>query len=219
LVWILLLGALAALVAAAFKGILQRTEGLAERVVLAQPWRAGAGGLAVGVLALWLPEVAGNGYEPLNQILDHRLVTATILALLLAKIIATSASVASGVPGGIFTPMLLVGAATGTLWAHLIGVVSPSSSPDPGAYALVGMAATTAASIHAPLTAAVLVFELSGDYAMVVPLILATAVSTSLSRAIGGESVYATELRRRGVRWELTLEGREVAHDGVSGRP
>jgi len=219
LAWILLLGVLAALVAAAFKGILQRTEGLAERVDLAQPWRAAVGGLAVGVLALWLPEVAGNGYEPLNQILDHRLVTATILALLLAKIIATSASVASGVPGGIFTPMLLVGAATGTLWAHLIGVVSPSSSPDAGAYALVGMAATTAASIHAPLTAAVLVFELSGDYAMVVPLILATAVSTSLSRAIGGESVYATELRRRGVRWELTLEGREVAQDGVSGRP
>jgi len=218
LVWILILGALAALAAAAFKEILKQTEGLAERAFLVQPWRAAAGGLAVGILAVWLPEVAGNGYEPLNQILDHRFLMATILALLLAKILATSASVASGVPGGIFTPMLLTGAATGTLFAHVIAMVSPSSLPDAGAYALVGMAATTAASIHAPLTAAVLVFELSGDYAIVVPLILATAVSTSLSRAMGGESVYATELRRRGVRWELTLEGREIAQDDVSAR-
>jgi CIC family chloride channel protein len=218
LVWILLLGVLAALVAGAFKKVLGWTEGLAERAFRVQPWRAAAGGLVVGVLAVWLPTVAGNGYEPLNQILDHRLVTATILALLLSKIIATSASVASGVPGGIFTPMLLAGAATGTLWASLIAVLSPSSAPDIGAYALVGMAATTAASIHAPLTAAVLVFELSGDYAIVVPLILATAVSTSISRALGGESVYATELRRRGVRWELTLEGRQVAQDDAPAR-
>lgn len=97
-----------------------------------------------------------------------------------------------------------------------MAVIAPASSPDVGAYALVGMAATTAASIHAPLTAAVLVFELSGDYAIVLPLILATAVSTALSRTIGGESVYATELRRRGLGWELTLEGRELdrSHEG-----
>jgi chloride channel protein, CIC family len=147
------------------------------------------------------------------------LVTTTVALLLVAKIIATSASVGSGVPGGIFTPMLLVGAATGVLWAQLIALVSPWSSPDPGAYALVGMAATTAASIHAPLTAAVLVFELSGDYAIVLPLMLATAASVSLSRAIGGESVYTTELRRRGLGWELTLEGRRVDRYGTTSVP
>jgi CIC family chloride channel protein len=154
--------------------------------------------------------VAGNGFEPLNQILNHELLTMAVVLLLVAKIVATSASVASGVPGGIFTPMLLVGAATGSLWAQLVTKVSPALTPDAGTYALVGMAATTAASIHAPLTAAVLVFELSGDYAIVLPLILATAVSTSLSRAIGGESVYESELRRRGLGWELTLEGRAI---------
>ena len=100
-------------------------------------------------------------------------------------------------------------------------LLSPSSVPDAGAYALVGMAATTAASIHAPLTSAVLVFELSGDYAMVLPLMLATALATSLSRAIGGESVYDSELRRRGLGWELTLEGRQIdraAADSVKSR-
>jgi CIC family chloride channel protein len=151
----------------------------------------------------------------LNQILDRQLQPVAVSLLLVAKIVATSASVASGVPGGIFTPMLLVGAATGSLWAQLVVWLSASSAPDAGAFALVGMAATTAASIHAPLTAAVLVFELSGDYAMVLPLILATAISTSLSRAIGGESVYASELlRRRGIGWELTLEGRQLERDG-----
>jgi len=170
--------------------------------------------LIVGLLAVWLPSVTGNGYEPLNQILDQRLALTAVALLLAAKMIATSASVASGIPGGIFTPMLLAGAACGTLFAALVAAVSPGTAPDPGTAALIGMAATTAASIHAPLTAAVLVFELSGDYAIVVPLILATAAATAVSRAIGGESVYAAELRRRGLGWELTLEGRELDHDG-----
>jgi CIC family chloride channel protein len=73
------------------------------------------------------------------------------------------------------------------------------------------MAAATAASIHAPLTAAVLVFELSGDYAIVLPLLLVTAIATTASRAMGALSVYEAELRRRGLGWKLTLEGREVA--------
>lgn len=208
--WLLALGIVAALVAAGFKWFLTRAEELAERAATTQPWRATAGGLAVGLIAVWLPNVAGNGFEPLNQMLNQEITMVAIAWLLVAKVVATSASVASGVPGGIFTPMLLVGAATGSLWAQFVTLVSPASLPDAGAYALVGMAATTAASIHAPLTAAVLVFELSGDYAMVLPLILATAVSTSLSRAIGGASVYESELRRRGLAWELTLEGRQV---------
>jgi CIC family chloride channel protein len=213
--WLVALGAAGALVAAGFKWSLSHAERLAEGVFSAQPWRASAGGLTVGLLAVWIPDIAGNGFEPLNQILNHELLTVAVTLLLVMKIIATSLSVASGVPGGIFTPMLLVGAATGSLWAQVVSLISPSSLPDAGAYALVGMAAATAASIHAPLTAAVLVFELSGDYAIVLPLILATTIATSLSRAIGGESVYVSELRRRGLAWELTLEGRQIEQDSA----
>jgi CIC family chloride channel protein len=72
------------------------------------------------------------------------------------------------------------------------------------------MAAATAASIHAPLTAAVMIFELSGDYPIALPLILATIVATAASKALGSESVYETELRKKGVRWDITLEGRQV---------
>jgi CIC family chloride channel protein len=136
-----------------------------------------------------------------------------MLVLLVAKVVATSASVSSGVPGGIFTPMLLVGGAVGALYAHGAALLGVTASANAGGYALVGMAATTAASIHAPLTAAVLVFELSGDYPIVLPLLLATVVATSISRALGTDSIYEAELRRKGLRWRVTLEGRELSDE------
>jgi CIC family chloride channel protein len=106
--------------------------------------------------------------------------------------------------------VLLVGGVTGVLWAQVVPLFGFSSAAYAGGYALVGMAATTAASIHAPLTAAVLVFELSGDYPIVLPLLVATVVATSLSRGLGSKSVYEAELNRKGLGWELTLEGRRV---------
>jgi CIC family chloride channel protein len=210
------LGVLSAAAALGFKRTLALAEDWFERYPMPRPLRAAVGGAVVGLIALALPDVAGNGYEPLNAILDHRLPIAAVTLLLVAKVLATSASVACGVPGGIFTPMLLVGAALGTIWAQFVPPLVASSQPaSAGSYALVGMAATTAASIHAPLTAAVLVFELSGDYAIVLPLLLATAVSTALSRVLGSESVYESELRRKGLGWELTIEGRTVTTDRV----
>src|SRR6266511_1202919 len=203
------LGALAAVAAFLFKKILRFSENRFERRPLPQPLRAAAGGFVVGAIAMWLPAVAGNGYEPLNALLDTPMPLAAVGVLLAAKVVATSASVACGVPGGIFTPMLLIGAALGTAWSDLVGHATSITSTA-GSYALVGMAATTAANIHAPLTAAVMIFELSGDYPVALPLLLATVVSTSVSRALGSESVYETELRRKGLGWDLTLEGRRM---------
>lgn len=203
------LGVAAAVAASGFKRVLASFENWFERHPAPQPWRAMMGGALVGAIAVWLPDVAGNGYEPLNAMLDRRMLVSAVGVLLVAKVIATSGAIASGVPGGIFTPMLLVGAALGTVWSHLVGL-STTSLPSAGSYALVGMAATTAASIHAPLTAAVMIFELSGDYPIVLPLLLATVVSTAVSRRLGSESVYEAELRRRGLGWDLTLEGRRM---------
>ena len=83
-----------------------------------QPLRATLGGFLVGAIAIWLPAVVGNGYEPLNRILDSGIAVSAVVVLVIAKIIATSGSVASGIPGGIFTPMLLVGAALGAGWSN-----------------------------------------------------------------------------------------------------
>ena len=202
-----LLGIAAAVVALVFKTVLAILERWFDAHPIPQPFRATMGGLVVGAIAMWLPAVVGNGYEPLNGILDSGIAVSAVVVLVAAKMLATSASVASGIPGGIFTPMLLVGAALGAGWSDIAGFGPVSNA---GSYALVGMAAATAASIHAPLTAAIMVFELSGDYLIVLPLILATVVATAASKALGAESVYEAELRKRGLGWEMTLEGRQV---------
>jgi CIC family chloride channel protein len=203
------LGVAAALAAVLFKAVLARFERWFEGHSVPQPWRAMLGGGLVGLIAMWLPAVAGNGYETLNAMLDRPMLVGTVAVLALAKMCATSGAISSGMPGGIFTPMLLVGASLGMVWAHLIQLATPFT-PSAGSYALVGMAATTAASIHAPLTAAVMIFELSGDYPIVLPLLIATVVATAASRGLGSESVYSSELRRRGLGWDLTLEGRQM---------
>lgn len=205
------LGLVAALAAQVFMRMLSLGEKGFAASRLGQPWRAAAGGLVVGTLAVWLPEVTGNGYEPLNAILDGAIPLGFLLWLLIAKAVATTASVSSGSPGGVFTPTLFIGAAVGVSFQHLlVALVGAPSIAGAGAYALVGMAATTAATTHAPMMAALLVFELSGDYAIALPLLLATAIAAATSRLLRQDSIYGAELRKRGIAWELTLEGRRV---------
>jgi CIC family chloride channel protein len=203
------IGVAAALGAMAFKAVLAAAERAFGDGVSGQPLRAAIGGAVVGAIAMSMPAVAGNGYEPLHRLLDAPVGIPILAALAVAKVIATSASVGSGIPGGIFTPMLLVGAVLGIGWSETLAVLG-ITAPNPGGCALVGMAATTAASIHAPITAAVMIFELSGDYPLVLPLLVSTTVAAALSRLLGSESVYDAELRKRGLGWNLTLEGREL---------
>ncbi len=205
------LGLVSAFVAQAFMRLLTAGEAAFAKSRLPQPWRAGAGGLIVGAVALWLPQVTGNGYEPLNAMLNGAIPLGLVVWLLVAKSFTTTASVSSGSPGGVFTPTLFLGASVGVCFQHVLAFALGSAPlGGPGAYALVGMAATTAATTHAPLMAAVLVFELSGDYAIVLPLLLATAIATFLSRVMRADSIYGAELRKRGLAWELTLEGRRL---------
>lgn len=198
-------GLVAAAVAFAFTRLLAFGERTFRRAWLRPPWRQALGGLGAGAIIVVLPQVAGNGYEPLNGILDGELSIHVVAVLLVAKCVATTSSVASGSPGGVFTPTLLIGGCTG----YLAGVALQAANLDvgpPGGYALVGMAAATAAATHAPLMAALLAFELSGDYAVVLPLMLATALATALARMLGRDSIYTAELRARGVSWEITIE-------------
>lgn len=202
------LAVVAALVSVGFMLLLSWGERQFKRMALAAPLRAAAGGLLTGLCVAVLPDVAGNGYEPLNRLLDGSILPELVLLLLLGKLVATVSTVASGSPGGVFTPTLLVGGAVGLLYGATLGRLAHVGPA--GGYALVGMAAATAACTHAPLMAAVLVFELSGDYAIVLPLVLATAVATTVSRRLRPQSIYAAELKRRGVSWELTFEGRRM---------
>jgi len=201
------LGVFTAFTAQAFMRVLSRGEDWFERSRLGLPWRPALGGILAGLVIALVPEVAGNGYEPLNALLDAKLALGFVALLLVGKMLATTASVSSGSPGGVFTPTLLVGGASGFLYASALTAAGLPLGPPEG-YALVGMAAATAATVHAPLMAAVMAFELSGDYAVVLPLMMATATATVVSRWLRSESIYTAELRERGVGWELTLEGR-----------
>lgn len=201
----------AALVAFGFARLVSLAERMFRQPWLRAPWRQALGGLGAGAIIAVIPSVAGNGYEPLNTLLDGTSGIAVVGVLLIAKAVATSASVGAGSPGGVFTPTLLIGGCTGYLAGYLLNNLGFDVGP-PGGYALIGMAAAIAAATHAPLMAAVLAFELSGDYAVALPLILATALATAFARTLGRDSIYMAELREKnGISWELTMSGREMS--------
>lgn len=203
------LGLCTVFAAQGFMRLLSFGERAFRRSWLPLPWRPALGGLLAGAVIAVVPEVAGNGYEPLSSLLDARFSLGFVALLLVAKCVATTASVSSGSPGGVFTPSLLVGGAVGVLFAAALDALGFAIGPA-GGYALVGMAAATAATTHAPLLAAVMAFELSGDYAIAMPLVVATALAALLSRQLRRDSIYTAELRRRGVSWEMTIDGRVV---------
>ena len=207
------LGLLAGLIGPAFLLLLSKAEDFVQRVPLPRFAWGMLGGLGVGLIALWLPAVTGNGYEAIQLILDAKLAGAVLGVLLIAKAAATVSSVASGSPGGVFTPSLFLGAALGGLvgWAVPHVLVARGSAAEVGGYALAGMAALIAATTHAPLMAAALAFELSGDYALVIPLLAGTTIAALVSRQLRPDSIYTEELRRRGIPWRGSLTER-LAH-------
>lgn len=213
-------GLAAALGGLAFMRILSLGEHFFQRLggaprrgwlpALPRPLRAALGGTLVGLILVALPSIAGNGYEPIHQVLDGRLPIATLLVLALAKAVATTASVSSGSPGGVFTPTMLIGASLGAAMASSIASLGWTDGASLGGYALVGMAAALAATTRAPLMATVLVFELSGDYAIALPLLFATALATLVARRLSKESLYEGELSRRGIASRATI-GERIA--------
>jgi CIC family chloride channel protein len=200
------LGLLSAPVGVMFLRLLSLADALWHKIPI--PWRPGAGGLVCGAVLVVLPAVAGNGFEPLDALLDGKVAVAMVAWLLLAKPFATAASVGSGQPGGVFTPTLLIGGLVGTLYAA--GLAALGANVTPGAYALVGLAAALSATTHAPITSAILACELTGDYGLVLPLLVACALAAVLARRLYIDSVYTAELTRRGLRWRLTLDGRRM---------
>jgi CIC family chloride channel protein len=206
-----LLGCLAGIAGPAFMALLARSERWARAVRAPKPLLAAFGGLCVGTIAVWLPEVTGNGYEAINLILAGGVATSLVVLLFFAKAFATAASVSTGSPGGVFTPAMFLGASLGGAFGRLAAIAGADSpAVTVGSYALVGMAAMTAATTHAPVLAAVMVFELSGQYSIVLPLLVATALATLVSRRLRPSSIYMEELERRGIGWEMTLAGRRL---------
>jgi len=193
------LGVAAAGVALAFIRLLYGTEDLFERLP-ARAWiQPAIGGLLVGAIAIGFPEILGVGYEATNAALWGRLGVVTLAVLIPLKLIATSITIGSGGSGGILAPSLFLGAMTGGMLGKLANLAFPAITGSHGGYALVGMGAVLAGATHAPITAILIIFELTADYKLILPLMAACIVSTLITTRVRGGSIYTTKLLRRGL--------------------
>lgn len=192
-----LLGALLGALAPAFVRLLRASERGFLALTPMVPLRLAIGGAIVGSLSLLRPEVWGNGQTPIDAILGAEWGWQLVAAVLAAKLFATAATVGSGAVGGVFTPSLFVGAAGGYLIGVVVHAIMPGSSASPSAYALVGMGAFLAGTTHAPLMAILALFEMTLDYGIVLPLMLACVVAYNTARALADESIYSEVLKRK----------------------
>lgn len=195
----MVLGVAAALVAVLFIKLLYGMEDLAERLPI-PPWLlTPIGGAILGGIALFRPEMFGVGYEAIEASLRGELALGLLLILLLFKLFCTSLTIASGFSGGVFAPSLFLGAMTGGVVGNLAHQLLPDSTASAGAYALVGMGAVVAAATQAPITAILIIFELTSDYYLILPLMASCIIATLMAERIKPESIYTMKLIRRGV--------------------
>ncbi len=195
-----LLGVAAALVARLFITVLYTAEDAAARVRRVPEWsKAALGGLLVGSIAVLSPQVLGVGYGAIEAVLHGAMPVALAAGLVLAKMAATSVTVASGGSGGVFAPSLFIGAMLGGTFGELVHAFWPLTTAATGAYALVGMGAMFAGVSRAPITAVLIMFELTRDYRIILPLMIACVISTAVSGRVGRDTIYTVKLRRRGV--------------------
>ncbi len=188
----LLLGVLAGVLAPAFLGLLRTSGTLFTKSRLPLVARMTFGGILVGLIAVVFPQVSGNGYSVVNEMLRSHPAWTWVLALLVAKILATSIIFGSGAVGGVFTPTLVAGAALGSLFAQALATIWPGAPLDPSTFAMIGMGAFLAATTQAPLMAFLLLFEMTLDYQMILPLMVACVSAQYACLAFGGKSIYAT---------------------------
>jgi CIC family chloride channel protein len=194
------LGIIAAVVGVLFIRVLYGTEDLVDRLWRGPEWlRPAVGGLALGLLLLALPQMYGVGYPVLQQGVRGEYVIGFLLLLVVGKMAATSLTIAIGGSGGVFAPSLFIGAMLGTGYGEALQWLMPGSTAAPGAYGLVGMGAVFAAAARAPITAVIIIFELTGDYAIILPLMVAIVLSAGLSSLLSGDTIYTLKLRRRGI--------------------
>ena len=175
------------------RGIFKR---MPARTLMIQP---AMGGLIIGVILIFFPQVMGVGYQYVNQALNGGLLLKTMALLCVVKLVATIVSYSSGNAGGIFAPSLYLGAMAGGVIGTLMHRFAPFPTGDPGAYALVGMGTLFAGIIRAPMTSVFMIFELTQDYQVFVPLMIANMISFVISKHYQPTSLYHALLQQDNV--------------------
>jgi CIC family chloride channel protein len=199
-----LLGIVAGAIAVIFQMALLATDWLARNVKMPLIARPAVGGLLIGTIAIWFPEVLGVGYGTTDAALKAQLPIIMMLALLVAKTAATAIALASRFGGGVFSPALYLGAMTGGAFGLIAADMAPQIGSSEGLYAILGMGAVAAAVLGAPISTTVMIFELTGGFALSLALLLTVSIGNGISQAILGRSFFQAQLESRGV----------VLHDG-----
>ena len=194
------LGIVAAGIALLFTNSLYWFEGMFERMRVLEMLKPALGGLLLGVLALVVPQVhEPSAFLVMTDTLYATLPVAVVIGLLFAKIVAVSLTLGSGGSGGIFAPSLFIGAMAGSAYGKIMAGVLPGIADNSSLYAVIGMAAVFAGATHAPLTAIVILFELTGAVPLIIPLIIVCSVSVFIAKRLQRKSIYTGELVKRGV--------------------
>ncbi len=193
------LGVASAGVGMAFVGALYGLEDAFDRLTVPPLIKPALGGLVVGAIGVWSLEPLGAGIGGIERIVDGEFATRTLLLLVVAKLVATSFTLGSGGSGGVFAPSLFIGAALGGALGRSFHAVAPGIAQQPEAYAVVGMAALFSAAARAPVTSVLIIFEITRDYRLIAPLMMAVAVATVVAQLINRETIYTIKLVRRGI--------------------
>ena len=205
----IILGLLSGLIARLYIVTLYWSEDYFEKKINIHPvLKPAIGGLLIGCLAIFLPQIMGNGYEAMDMALNGQMVWYITFILIFMKIIATSITLGSGGSGGVFAPSLFIGAMLGGTFGSLVHFIFPDITATKGAYALVGMGSVIAAAAHAPMTNILILFELTNDYKIILPIMASCIIATSVVRYLSKDSIYTLKLRRRGINIQ---QGREVS--------
>ena len=166
------------------------------------------GAFLIGCIAIFYPQVMGDGYTFLESVLNGEGAVLLLLALVFLKIFATAITLGSGGAGGVFAPALFIGAMIGGCFGNIVHTWLPNLTADPGAYATVGIGAFLAASTHAPMTAIFLLFEMTGNYMIIVPIMLTSIIGTLVATRFSKDSIDTVDFTREGIDIH---EGREAA--------
>ena len=193
------LGLLSAFVGWLFIKVLYKCEDLFDAIKIPYYLKPAVGGLFLGFIGLYFPQIFGVGYTSIEKTLNGQLGPMLVLGLIALKIIATSLTLGSGGSGGVFAPSLFIGAMLGSSFGSILHLIFPGILVSPGAYALVGMAAVFAGAAQAPISAILILFEMTGDYKIILPLMVACVISTLVLKWISKDSIYTLKLRRRGI--------------------
>ncbi|MFQ5353999.1 MAG: chloride channel protein, partial [Thermodesulfobacteriota bacterium] len=199
LLFYVVLGLIIAPIAVFFVRLLYRFEDFFEGLKTHELVKPVMGALALGAIGLFFPQVFGVGYENIQGAVNATMLLHMLIILIPLKMLAVCLTLGSGGSGGVFAPSLVLGSLVGGAFGMIISFIFPELGIEPGAYALVGMAAFFAGSAHAPMAAFLIMFELTGDYLIILPLMLAVTITTALSEKLHRESIYTLKLIRRGI--------------------